>query len=80
MRQKITSQNILFLFHSRNPNPLGRDDQSIIAVNWEPIDSSTIKEMPYLDITSKLEVKKQPEQERMEFWDDLYGQYNGDFM
>lgn len=55
-------------------------EDSTVAINWVPIDSSTMDDMPYLDITSKLEVKKHPEQERMEFWDDLYEQYNGDFM
>lgn len=39
-----------------------------------------MNDIPYLDITSKLELKKQPEHERMEFWDDLYEQYNGGFM
>ena len=63
----------------RNPTPLARDDRTL-AINWDPISKTSTNEIPYLDITSKLELKKQPEHERMEFWDDLYEQYNGGFM
>lgn len=68
----------LFSLYS-NPTPLAKDDQTL-AINWSPISRSSIAQMPYLDITSKLELKTHPEQERMEFWDDLYEQYNGGFM
>lgn len=87
MTKEITSLSLrikltFYFFFSkifRNPTPLARDDHSL-AINWEPISRSSFNQMPYLDITSKLELKKQPELERMEFWDDLYEQYNGDFM
>lgn len=58
---------------------MGKDDQTL-NVNWEPIQSTTPYQIPYLDITARLEMKNNPEPERMEFWDDLYEQYNGDFM
>lgn len=58
---------------------MGREDQTL-AVKWEPINSSSPYQIPYLDITARLELKRNPEPERMEFWDDLYEQYNGDFM
>lgn len=57
---------------------MGTDDQSL-AIKWEPINSSTPYQIPYLDITNRLELKQQPEADRMEFWDDLYEQYNGEF-
>lgn len=58
---------------------MGKDDQTL-AVQWDPIKSTAPYQIPYLDITKKLELKMNPEPERMEFWDDLYEQYNGDFM
>lgn len=58
---------------------MGKEDQSL-AVKWEPVSASTPNKIPYLDINAKIEVKTNPEHERMEFWDDLYEQYNGDFM
>jgi hypothetical protein len=62
-----------------DPTPMGKDDPAL-AVKWEPIKSSTPYQIPYLDITTRLELKTNPEPERMEFWDDIYQQYNGDFM
>jgi hypothetical protein len=58
---------------------MAKEDQ-FLAINWDPINSTSPNEIPYLDITTKLEMKTNPETERMEFWDDLYLQYNGDFM
>lgn len=58
---------------------MGKDDTSL-AVKWEPIKSTNLNQIPYLDITTRLELKTNPEPERMEFWDDIYQQYNGDFM
>ncbi|KAG5670711.1 hypothetical protein PVAND_000957 [Polypedilum vanderplanki] len=62
-----------------NPTPKGKADQ-LLNLEWNPINSTSPYQIPYLDITTMLEMKKNPEQERMEFWDDLYEQYNGDFM
>jgi hypothetical protein len=70
---------LIFFSLNSNPTPLAKDDQTL-AINWSPISRSTTEQMPYLEITSKLELKAHPEQERMEFWDDLYEQYNGGFM
>lgn len=61
------------------PTPLGKDDTSL-AVKWESVKSTTPYQIPYLDITARLELRNNPEPERMEFWDDIYQQYNGDFM
>lgn len=67
--------NNKFKIHCSKPTPLARDDQ-MLAVNWDPVDSKTPQQLTYLDIGTKLDLKKNPEQERMEFWDDLYQQYN----
>lgn len=58
---------------------MGKDDPSL-AVLWEPINSADTNQIPYLDINTRLELKRNPEPERMEFWDDIYKQYNGNFM
>lgn len=42
--------------------------------------SSKPYQIPYLNINAKLDMKENPEQDRMLFWNDLYEQYNGDFM
>lgn len=75
----ISNNNYSFYAFSRDPTPLGKDDNTL-AVKWEPIKSSSPYEIPYLDFTTRLEMKMNPEADRMEFWDDLYQQYNGDFM
>jgi hypothetical protein len=62
-----------------NPTPKGKDDQ-LLNLEWTPINSTAPNEINYLDITTMLEMKKNPEQERMIFWDDIYYQLNGDFM
>ncbi|CRL07130.1 CLUMA_CG020125, isoform A [Clunio marinus] len=62
-----------------DPTPLGNGDESL-SIKWEPVKTMQPYQIPYLDITNKLEMKRNPETERMEFWDDLYEQYNGDFM
>lgn len=58
---------------------MGKEDPTL-AIKWEPVSSSAPYQLPYLNINTKLELKRNPEPERMEFWDDLYEQYNGDFM
>lgn len=58
---------------------MGKEDQSL-AIKWDPIQSTSPNQIPYLDINARLEMKRNPEPERMEFWDDLYEQYNGDSM
>jgi len=50
----------------------------MLAVTWDSVDSKTPQPLTYLDIGTRLDLKKSPEQERMEFWDDLYQQYNSD--
>ncbi len=62
-----------------DPTPLGKDDNTL-GIKWEPVNASPKNDIPYLDFTSRLEMRKNPEAERMEFWDDLYQQYNGDLM
>lgn len=69
----------LFFFHNSDPTPKGKDDQ-MLAIKWDPISSANPYQIPYLNINSKLDMRISPEQSRMEFWDDLYEQYNGDFM
>jgi hypothetical protein len=68
---------LLSPFFNSDPTPLGKDDNTL-GIKWEPVASDN--DIPYLDFTSRLEMRKNPEAERMEFWDDLYQQYNGDFM
>lgn len=58
---------------------MGKEDKSL-GFQWEPVNSSTPYKLPYLDIAAHLEMKVNPEPERMEFWDDIYTQYNGDVM
>lgn len=58
---------------------MGKEDHAL-AINWDPIKSTSPHQIPYLDINARLEMKRNPESERMVFWDDLYEQYNGDFM
>lgn len=70
---------IFFLYPNSDPTPIGKEDQSL-AIKWDPIQSSSPNQIPYLDINARLEMKRNPEAERMEFWDDLYQQYNGEFM
>jgi len=67
----------LFIFNYSNPTPMGKEDPTL-AVSWDPV--STPYQLPYLDISNRLELKRNPEPLRMEFWDELYQQYNGDFM
>lgn len=69
-----------FSLSTRNPTPLGRDD-SVLAIDWEPLTSSNaMSAVPYLDIEGSLECKYNPEQNRMAFWDNVYGKYNGRLM
>lgn len=50
-----------------NPNPVDKDD--LINVNWKPVET---KKFHYLNIGDHLTVGFNAEQERMNFWDEIY--------
>lgn len=76
----LTSEDLfcLVLFHRcSNPTPHGRSDP-VLGVEWTPLSSSNVSDpVPYLDINGNLEVKRDPETNRLRFWDDMYERYNG---
>lgn len=52
-----------------------------IAVLWPQIGQNTTADerlnIPYLDISDKLTVRMNPEEERLHFWDAMVNKYNG---
>lgn len=66
----------LLVIHS-NPTPLGRSDP-VLAVDWLPINvQSSAEPVTYMDISGNLEMKRNPEENRLRFWDRMYEKYNG---
>lgn len=59
----------------RHPTPFGESDP-VLLVNWNPVEPN-MKKVNYLDITSRLEPKVNPETDRQLFWDEMYEKYNG---
>lgn len=70
---------IIYYFCNSDPTPEGKDDP-LLPIKWDPITSTKPYQIPYLNINARLDLKHNPEQARMEFWDDLYEQYNGDIV
>lgn len=67
-----------FLFHLlSNPTPYGENDPQI-GVRWPCVIPHTMDELPYLEITSNLAARNNPEAGRLRFWDETYAKYNGD--
>ncbi|XP_055527970.1 juvenile hormone esterase isoform X2 [Wyeomyia smithii] len=60
-----------------NPTPYGPED-TLLGVRWPSVIPHTMTELPYLDITSELTPRSNPEAERLRFWDTKYAKYNGD--
>ncbi|GAB0090569.1 Carboxylic ester hydrolase [Sergentomyia squamirostris] len=57
------------------PTPMGNHDADF-RMTWKPILQKSGNDLPYLDITDQLEMKMNPEGDRLKFWDDLYNKYN----
>lgn len=69
---------ILFLlFIHRNPTPFGNKDETLLGVEWKPVNGSSPHDVPYLNIDKGIEMKENPDAQRLEFWDKLYDKYNG---
>ncbi|XP_055923213.1 juvenile hormone esterase isoform X2 [Eupeodes corollae] len=63
-----------------NPTPADANDTLLLST-WEPIDKENVlQDLKYLDITSTLEMRSNPESERLSFWDKMYTHYNGHVM
>ncbi|XP_058812191.1 juvenile hormone esterase [Topomyia yanbarensis] len=60
-----------------NPTPFGPDDP-LMRTRWPCVIPHTMTELPYLDITTTLTPRNNPEQERLRFWDETFTKYNGD--
>ncbi|XP_055849610.1 juvenile hormone esterase isoform X2 [Episyrphus balteatus] len=62
-----------------NPTPANTNDT--LLSTWEPIDKeNALDDLKYLDITSSLHMRSNPETERLSFWDKMYTHYNGRVM
>lgn len=62
-----------------NPTPRGRSDP-VLAINWAPLSAvatNVSDPVPYLEINNNLELRRNPEERRLRFWDDIYERYNG---
>lgn len=62
----------------RNPTPF--DVKETSNIHWEPVSNNnlTASAINYLDITGEFTPRTGPENARMEFWDQLYREYNGE--
>lgn len=48
---------------------------------WLPINPDSVMDnLSFMDISATLDVRKNPEFERQQFWDYMYEHYNGDAM
>ncbi|XP_037897614.1 esterase B1 isoform X1 [Glossina fuscipes] len=63
-----------------NPTPAHRVDNLINTI-WLPISPDSVMDnLSFMDISATLDVRKNPEFERQQFWDYMYEHYNGDAM
>ncbi|XP_046806067.1 juvenile hormone esterase isoform X2 [Lucilia cuprina] len=63
-----------------NPTPQHIDD-NLLTTTWQPINPNDVMQnLNYMDITTNLEMKTNPETERQQFWDYMYEHYNGNAM
>ena len=67
---------ILFLSFS-NPTPFGKDDDVLQGVKWTPLNSTDSGNVPFINIDKNLEIKLNPDNERLSFWDRIYEKFNG---
>lgn len=74
-------KTFLCLKFSSDPTPDTDDLDNVLPVKWEPVANfNETHVVNYLDITSRLEMRDNPETERLSFWDDMYMHYNGNVM
>lgn len=62
---------------NRNPTPFGPNDDSMKGLIWKNVNATDVMNVPYLNINAKMEMKMNPDSERLKFWDSLYKKYNG---
>uniref|UniRef100_A0A1A9ZHC1 Carboxylic ester hydrolase n=1 Tax=Glossina pallidipes TaxID=7398 RepID=A0A1A9ZHC1_GLOPL len=63
-----------------NPTPAHRGDNLINTI-WLPINPDSVMDnLSFMDISATLDVRKNPEFERQQFWDYMYEHCNGDAM
>lgn len=60
-----------------NPTPFGKDDDALHGVVWKSVNGTDVMNVPYLNINAKMEMKMNPDPDRLKFWDNLYVKYNG---
>ncbi|XP_073818275.1 juvenile hormone esterase isoform X2 [Musca autumnalis] len=63
-----------------NPTPPQLNDD-LLTTTWSPVDPNGVMEsLSFMDITTNLQMKANPELERQQFWDYMYEHYNGNAM
>ncbi|XP_075145188.1 esterase B1 isoform X3 [Haematobia irritans] len=63
-----------------NPTPPHLNDD-LLTTPWIPINPDSVMDnLSYMDITTNLQMKNNPELERQQFWDYMYEHYNGNAM
>ncbi|XP_058988325.1 juvenile hormone esterase isoform X2 [Musca domestica] len=63
-----------------NPTPPHLNDD-FLNTTWSPVDPNGVMEsLSFMDITTNLQMKNNPELERQQFWDYMYEHYNGNAM
>lgn len=67
----------VFHFSFRNPTPFGKDDDALQGITWKALNSTDSGTVPYINIDKNLEMKVNPDEERLSFWDKIYEKFNG---
>uniref|UniRef100_A0A1A9X418 Carboxylic ester hydrolase n=1 Tax=Glossina brevipalpis TaxID=37001 RepID=A0A1A9X418_9MUSC len=63
-----------------NPTPAHKEDNLINTV-WLPINPDSVMDnLNFMDISATLDISRNPEFERQQFWDYMYEHYNGNAM
>ncbi|XP_013097162.2 juvenile hormone esterase isoform X1 [Stomoxys calcitrans] len=63
-----------------NPTPSNLNDD-LLTTSWLPVNGEgAMNNLTYMDITTHLQMKNNPELERQQFWDYMYEHYNGNAM
>lgn len=79
MRETMCNLWTNFAKH-KNPTP---DDQKSLSVKWKPAVKSSHKseklDIDYLKIDKNIEMSKNMYEDRLEFWRNIYQEYNGSF-
>lgn len=69
-----------------NPTPdAGADEKDKLTFQWkpvEPVSQHSVKpvKLDYLDIGENIEMRTNPDRERMDFWRQEYLKWNGSFL